>query len=114
MICAEYIIATTASSKDWKITQSASRSYAFSVVIFYAVVEVFDVLSGDTGVQFSGSVTFLSEFAVFQQSKIPHNLKLSYHCLQQVESMRQNLSPTSARSIRRHATATGISDRCIR
>ncbi|GFS35042.1 hypothetical protein NPIL_654091, partial [Nephila pilipes] len=53
--------------KDLKTTQSASRSYEFSVDISYAVVESFDVLSGDTGVHFSGSVTFLLDFAVFQK-----------------------------------------------
>ncbi|GFS55858.1 hypothetical protein NPIL_223441 [Nephila pilipes] len=50
--------------------QSTRRSYAFSVIIFHAVVEGFDVLSGDTGVHCSGSVTFLRDFAVFQQQDI--------------------------------------------
>ncbi|GFS48930.1 hypothetical protein NPIL_104501 [Nephila pilipes] len=55
---------------DLKITQSANRSYVFSVAIFYPIVEGFDVLSGDTGVHFSQSIAFLSNFAVFQQQDV--------------------------------------------
>ncbi|GFS50218.1 hypothetical protein NPIL_488871 [Nephila pilipes] len=53
--------------KYLKIIQRAGRSYAFSVVILYAVVEGFDVLSGNTGIHFSGNITFLNDFAMFQQ-----------------------------------------------
>ncbi|GFT18115.1 hypothetical protein NPIL_318711 [Nephila pilipes] len=42
-------------------------------------MEGFHVLSGDTGVQFGGSIPFLRDFAVFQHGKTSKSTELSRH-----------------------------------